>query len=501
MKGKTKFAIIFFGIIGVLLITSGGASDKAPDNTAKTDSNNAMNTSQGTQSAASGAGNAKSNQSAQRTQSALFTGDGGKGIIIAVPVPVLRDAGSADSYMPQFFQDIITGGLAKFSAMTVLDRANESLAIAEQKRSETGFYSDNEMVEIGKMTNARYIVAGSIQNTGGMYAVTFRINNPETNEIKASFNERYGKADMESGKAAREAVKELLAGMGVELTAEGERQLLAEQRREVQATRQLAQGMAAERSGNIVEALAFYTEAVSIVPTMKEASERIQNFNGAIQTGSVRERAEYAQQQIDRWVKIFQDLRKYVDDNLTIVVYDFSAVKDEILSEGRSVRFKIYPGVKVIPDRTTLLVYKRIKDEWEQVRKMEENKSWANSVPQRLRSNSYRSVLDSLTGFSNRACFIDIGLYDEYGDRIDTIKEEFWFSSYEPMAQHKYFNDTKFKEISSSLLPIAKISDTITPRIIEVCFGFDRRNLKKLNPPVLTVPEWEQWLSLQGTAR
>jgi len=496
MKGKTKFAVIFFGIIGVLLVMSCGTSDKA----VKTDSNNAGSASQGTQSVTSGAGNAKPNQPAQRTQSALFTGDGGKGIVIAVPAPALRGAGSADSYMPQFFQDIITGNLAKFSAMTVLDRANESLAIAEQKRSETGFFSDNDMVEIGKMTNARYIVAGSIQNSSGMYAVSFRINNSETNEIRASFNERYGKADMESGKAAREAVKELLAGMGVELTADGQRQLLAEQRREVQATRQLAQGMAAERNGDIVEALAFYTEAVGIAPTMKEASMRIQNFNGAIQTSSIRERAEYAQKQIERWVKIFQDLRKYVDNNFTIVVYDFSVVEDEILSGGRNARFKISQGVKVIPDRTTLLVYKRIMDEWEQVKKMEENKSWVNSVPQRLRSSSSRSVLDSLTGFT-RNCIIKIGLYDEYGDCIDTITEDFYFSSFEPMAQHKYFNDTRFKAISSSSIPIAKLSDSITPKIIEVGFGPNKDIWIKLNPPIMTVPEWEQWLSLQGAAR
>ena len=44
-------------------------------------------------------------------------------------------------------------------------------------------------------------------------------------------------------------------------------------------------------------------------------------------------------------------------------------------------------------------------------------------------------------------------------------------------------------------IPIAKISDTITPRIIDVWFGYgSKERYKKLNPPIMTVPEWEQWL-------
>lgn len=517
MKGKTKFAIIFFGIIGVLLITSCGTSDK----TVKTDSNNAGNISQGTQSTASMAENTKPNPPAQRTQSALFTGDGGKGIVIAVPAPVLRGAGSTDSYIPQFFQDIITGSIAKFSAMTVLDRANESLAIAEQKRSETGFFSDNDMVEIGKMTNARYIVAGSIQNTGGMYAVSFRINNSETNEIQASFNERYGKADMESGKAAREAVRGLLADMGVELTVEGERTLLAIQPVEVRAVAQLARGMEAEKKGDIVEALGFLMEARNSNTTRTEANRNIQSFFVDIPTNNIRERANYAQTQKAKWDKIFADLDLYMRAKLPVFIYDFSIQEDTINIRSNEVSLNITPGIKVIPNVTALSVYKQIVDEWIRIEGNAENKDWVRNV--RMPKLADSGGPTGLYSLDYAYYEMEFGLYDSFGDRIaqyrgwnsgngPSIRIYYYESDHartikrpdlQVLAQHKYYYDAKFFPIRFNSIPLSKITDIITPKIDRVYYSKDSawRGMPEINFQVMTVQEYQEWLSLQWTAR
>jgi hypothetical protein len=196
--------------------------------------------------------------------------------------------------MPQLFQDLITGDLARFSAMTILDRTNESLVIAEQKLSETGFYSDDGFSEFGNLTNAQYIVAGNIQNTGNGYTVTFRINKVATNEIRSSFTGRYGSEDITNGKAAKEVVRELLLGMGVELTDQGERLLFEEPYADIRGAHQLARGMAAEKSGNIVEALAFFSGALDADATKAEAGRHIQSFFGDIATANIQERINYA---------------------------------------------------------------------------------------------------------------------------------------------------------------------------------------------------------------
>jgi TolB-like protein len=120
----------------------------------------------------------------------LFTGNGGKGITIAVPAPSLQGGGRADAWMPQLLQDLITGDLARYSAMTVLDRLNESLVLAEQELSASGNYSDDDYIAMGRLANAKYIAAGTIQRLSGRYSVSFRINDTETNAIRASFFKR-----------------------------------------------------------------------------------------------------------------------------------------------------------------------------------------------------------------------------------------------------------------------------------------------------------------------
>ena len=307
-----------------------------------------------------------------------WTGDGGRGTVIAVPSPVMRNAAADDGWIPQLFQDLITGDLARFSAMTVIDRSNEQMVLAEQNHTMSGNFSDDDYISIGKLTNARYLVAGSVQNISGRYNVSFRINNTETNEIRATFNKAYSLADIETGLAAKEAVKELLAGMGITLTEAGERALLTVQAVEVRATAQLAKGMTAAKSDNVVESLAFLSEALGSNTTRAEANRNIQSLLTAVPTGSIRERANYAIEQKAKWDKIFADLQIYLLKNLPVFIYDFSTVEDRIDINSKSVSLTIRPGIKVVPNRNVLLVYKTVADNWRQIQKMPENQDWAS---------------------------------------------------------------------------------------------------------------------------
>jgi hypothetical protein len=225
-------------------------------------------------------------------------------------------------------------------------------------------------------------------------------------------------------------------------------------------------------------------------------SSHIQNFNGTINTSSIRERAEQAMQQKSQWEKIFKDLRKYLDDNLVMVVYDFSAVEDKISSSGSnmSVILKISPGVKIIPNRNALLVYKRVMDEWSEIKNNKENRSWINSVQGAenvSRANRYNS------------CYVKIGLYDEYGDSIATtsIVRRFEYSynnnTFQVIAQQKYYDNQEFENFTTFSIPVKKISNTITPKIIEVgAISSDNSDFfMKLKPPIMTVEEWQDWLS------
>ena len=119
-------------------------------------------------------------------------------------MPKVINETSESSSFPQYFQDSITGKFSSFSEMTVLDRKNESIIKAEQELSETGYYADENVIQIGQMTNAQLVVIGNIQQIAGFYEVNFRVNDVTTNEIKASVNNRYSSIEMQNGKAVNE---------------------------------------------------------------------------------------------------------------------------------------------------------------------------------------------------------------------------------------------------------------------------------------------------------
>jgi hypothetical protein len=451
------------------------------------------------------------NNAGRKLSEPLFVGNGGKGVIVAVPAPIIRNGTIADNWMPQFIQDLITGDLARFSAMTVLDRVNEQLAIAEQQLSESGFYSDENFTAIGNMTNAEYLVAGNIQNISGSYMITFRINNIVTNEVQTAFSQRYSLQDIENGKAVKEAVWELLYGMGIELTPTGKQLLLDEQgtQPQVQATRNLAHGMVAEKSENIIEALAFLSGAIDFEETKTEANRHIQNFFIDAPTSGIRERANYALTQKTKWEKIFSELKIYIREHLPVFIYDFSLIEDTFDVRSKEVTIYVSPGIKVIPNQTVLFVYKTILDNWFRIRAMEENKEWARAI--HLPGGSLSTMPNSYN--LSFTYFISIGLFDDYGDRIASFRlygsplrlnynyladnETRINSSFQVLAQHKYYDEKKFEKILCRT-PVDKITDTITPRIERVYLSYtDNRRDTQLNYPVFTIESWQEWLILQ----
>jgi len=90
---------------------------------------------------------------------ALYTGDGGKGIVIAVPAPVMPNPTAQDNWAPQVLQDLLTGFIARCSAMTVVDRSNQDLAVAEQKNAENDLFL-RRGVRVHRQHDQRPVCAG-----------------------------------------------------------------------------------------------------------------------------------------------------------------------------------------------------------------------------------------------------------------------------------------------------------------------------------------------------
>jgi CRISPR/Cas system CSM-associated protein Csm2 small subunit len=445
-------------------------------------------------------------QAAGKVQNtALYTGDGGKGITIVVPAPAIQNQSVSDRWIPQMFQDSITGDLVRCSAMTVIDRANEQLVLAEQSISASGNYSDDDYIRMGNLTNAQYIVVGRITNIAGNYLVSFRINHTETNEIRTAFNKSYSLREIETGVASKEVVRQLLTGMGIQLTEAGAELLRIPNETQIQALVQLSKGVAAERNGDLVEALAHFFGAIEANPNMREASVHIQNFSDAhtISTGNIRERAEWALGQKEKWEKIFADLKIYILKNLPVFIYDFSTIEDNFNLRDESVTIYVGPGIKVIPNRTVLAVYKTILDNWHGIRTMEENRVWAGNVhgPGGVPLSNSIYTIDFQFSY-------EIGLYDSYGDRIVDFRwygssPRLWYShtgrqDFQVLAQHKYYDEINFVKILFPSIKLEKITDTITPRIDRIYLSYtNNRQPEFIDYPIFSINDWQEWLLQQ----
>ena len=423
----------------------------------------------------------------------------GAGLVIAVTAPEVRNGGKAESWMPQFFQDSITGNLAKYSKMTVLDRANEDLTKAEQELGETGFYTEENAVQLGQMTNAQYAVFGSITALSTSYELNFRAIDITTNEIKAAYNDRATTKEIEDGTIIRAIITELLDGFGIGLTEKEKTQLAKTDKKSLNATKSLAKGAAAEKADNLIEALAFYAEAQENGATKKEASAGINSIlgtNGTVSGNAIanlKAQAEYEKQQTAKWQRIFKELDAYFEKNLFICIYDFSNISARL--DNGNVTFDIKPGAKLVPIRKLMLIGKQIAEEWEKIKQNPQNANWTRNV------NSIFTHYDNAywKDYNSRYWELRIGLYDDtdYCIRQGLIKfkssgRNLNFSNIKP--QNLYFSEIEFSTTWDALynIPLANLPENseVYVKPIGILDGPDR-HIKEM--PVMSIEEYNEW--------
>ena len=412
----------------------------------------------------------------------------------AVVSPVLRGGASEDEWIAQFVQDSLTQNLVRYTKMRVIDRANESLIMAEQKRSESALYDDADAIELGRMTSARLVLLCTIQKIGVSWELSLRVNDLETNEIKAVASGRFSSSELESASAVNTVTAELFQAWGINLTAEQKAELSKTNSDETRSVKSLAKGAAAEKAGDTVSALAFYAQTNGAQKAEAETnSARL--LDGTIHTGSIKEKAAFFNAQEKKWEETFSQLQKYLEHELPIFVYDFSDTKDNIT--GNYVSIAIGQGVKVVPRRAAVLVWKEVVEAWQKILANKENSSWTQQLRQKYYFGKMRFIYD-----------VKVYLYNDDGSYIENAgwaQTGFWLD-YEDArggnvnanvkSQQKYFETDRFDEVKFTAIKIDDITgDSLVPRIYEVKkYNGDSRGGKALqNPVIVSADEWEEF--------
>ena len=271
---------------------------------------------------------------AQQAANQYFTGDGGKGIRLAVLEPAGKGLSEDDKWMLPLIQGSISGDFNKYSKMTIIDRQNLEKILGEWKESMSGNYSDEERVKIGNLTNASHILTGNINKTATSFIIEFYVTDVQSGERKASYSPKpVSLLALENLSAIKEASADLLVHLGVNLTSVAIAQLKqVESTARIQAETMLARGITAQRQGTEVAALSYFFQASIIDPSLAEAVNRSSVMAANVSNGNIGENARNDIAWRKAWVKRLEETERYIDHlNKTVSMPYTLFYSDEIL--------------------------------------------------------------------------------------------------------------------------------------------------------------------------
>lgn len=253
---------------------------------------------------------------------------------IAVPVPKTVNLGEGNDWIPLFFQGMITSNFQQFSGFNVVDRQNADMVKAEQKLSENAEFDEKNSIELGKMTNARLIITGSITGKNSSYALMFSITDTETGETKASTtipNCLY--SALENGDAANQISYELMKGYGINLSSTAQSVLTKKasvMTAETTAQVSVAKGIVAEKSGANIEALTYYIQAKKNDKKLNEATSRMASMTNVVTGGNFGANAKNMIKLRNDWDKLLKEAAALIASNPPeFTLYYFSNIKAE----------------------------------------------------------------------------------------------------------------------------------------------------------------------------
>jgi tetratricopeptide (TPR) repeat protein len=286
-----------------------------------------------------------------------WTGDGGKGIKLAVLEPSGKGLLESEKWMLSMIQSSITGYFQRFSAMTIIDRQNLEKILGEQKQSMSGNYKDEDFISIGKLTNARYILAGSITKTANTYMLELAVTDAESGERKASYPPKaVSPFAIENLSAIKEATAELLKQLGVNLTEQGRKELNSEANTaQILAETALAKGIAAQNKGTVVEALSYYIQAANYDSGLVEAANRMNTLTANISSGNIGQDTRNDIAWRREWVKRLQETETFFANTIKepqpyYIVYSTNIQKGKVDYQKETIELSVH--VSFYPDFT-----------------------------------------------------------------------------------------------------------------------------------------------------
>jgi hypothetical protein len=244
-------------------------------------------------------------------QSPFYTGDGGKGISLAILAPRAADLEKDQNYIPALVQGEFVSNFSGYSAISVMDRENLDNVYAEIL---SGYYDDSDEagLDLGCLTTTDYLMTGNITKTATGYALQMQITKTADKMTAASYSGTCTFAELDNLTGIRRASLELLEKIGVTPTERTRTELTgAASQQSTAAQTALAQGITAQRGGTEIAALSYYLQSAAYDPGLAEAASRLNILSASITSGNIGENVRNDIQWRRQWVARLEEAEDF----------------------------------------------------------------------------------------------------------------------------------------------------------------------------------------------
>jgi len=276
-------------------------------------------------------GNQQNQQAQQAPANAPYTGNGGKGMSLAILAPKGSGLTAALNYLPDLVQGEFVSNFSAYSAISVMDRLNLEKVILETLDP---IYKDNlDIIRLGHVAQTGYIMTGTVTKTASGYALQAQITSTADGMTKASYSGACTVAELDNLTGVRRASLELLTQMGVTLKDSAKTELAkAAADNQVSAQTALAKGITAQRGGTEVAALSYYFQAAAFDPSLMEAASRSSILNADISSGNIGDNVRNDIAWRREWVARLTETEKFFDsfNRTESMPYTLFYISDEI---------------------------------------------------------------------------------------------------------------------------------------------------------------------------
>jgi hypothetical protein len=267
-----------------------------------------------------GCASSSSSNAVNLPRGTYYTGEGGKGMSLAILVPKATGLVENQNYITALVQGEFVSNFSGYSAISVLDRERLDEQYAELL---SGYYDDDAEagLDLGHLTPTEYIMGGTITKTATGYALQIQITKTADKMTAASYSGTCTFAELDNLIGIRRVSLDLLQKMGIALTERARTELIgAVATNHVNGQTALAQGITAQRGGTVVEAMSYYYEAARFDPSLREAVNRLSAVSSNVRTGNIGLDARNRIADRDAWVSILQQCGVYYLNHLPIEI-------------------------------------------------------------------------------------------------------------------------------------------------------------------------------------